>query len=76
MSVTDTSVRLIETAKAVPIGRWCSTEQVHAVLEGLWYRVSRRTVQRDLMKLCRPFGIDIRGGKSIGCEWRRTRPLE
>jgi len=77
MSTADTSIRLIETAKAVPVGRWCSTNQVHHALEALGYRVSRRTVQRDLLKLCRPFGIDLRGGdKSSGWEWRRTRPLE
>lgn len=76
MSGKDPAIRLVETARLLPIGHWRTTAQVHAALVELGYDVCRRTVQRDLVKLARPFGIDLRGTVQTGFEWRRTRSLE
>lgn len=74
----DAALRLVETLRCLPIGRWRSTGQVHAELTRRGYRVSQRTVQRDLLKLAGPFGIDLEETDDIGnpYRWRRTRSLE
>lgn len=76
MAGVDTCIRLIHTAKAVPTRRWALTAEIHERLKENGYLVSRRTVERDLMKLSTAFGLDIRGGGGNVYEWRRTRSLE
>lgn len=60
----------------MPVGRWMTTAQVHQGIEDAGHEVSRRTVERDLLNLARPFGLDLRGDRAGGYHWRRTRALD
>lgn len=72
------ALRLVQTARLVPLGRWTTTSAVHAALADLGYHVTTRTVQRDLWLLARPFGLENSGEGCAGdpYRWRRTRRLE
>ena len=74
MTCTSTAMRYIDMLLALPVGQWTTTASVHKHLASLGYRVSRRTVERDMRKLAEPFGVEMRPGHCVcpapppGCE--------
>jgi len=76
MSGTSTAKRLIETAMSLPVGEQITTEAVHGYLAKRGYRVSRRTVERDLLSIASLFSIDREGGRPDGYRWCRRVEIE
>lgn len=73
----ETTLRYIETLRCLPVGKWRTTGDVYATLRSLGHRVTKRTVERDLHKLAKPFGIELKElGGNLGNEWRRTASLD
>lgn len=72
----ETALRYVAMVRCMPVGRWVSTLQVQAALAETGYEVTKRTVARDMLKLARPFGLDLRGDRLAGYHWRRTRALD
>lgn len=73
----ETTLRYIETLRCLPVGKWRTTGDVYCILQSLGYRVTKRTVERDLHKLAKPFGIELKElGGNLGNEWRRTASLD
>lgn len=73
----ETTLRHIETLRCLPVGKWRTTRNVCQTLRALGYKVTKRTIERDLRKLAKPFSIEIKEwGGGLGNEWRRTLPLE
>ena len=70
MTCTSTALRYIDMLLALPIGQWTTTASVHKHIASLGYRVSRRTVERDMRKLAEPFGVEMRPGHGLSVEWR------
>lgn len=74
---TETTLRYIETLRCLPVGKWRTTGDVYFALRALGHQVTKRTVERDLHKLAKPFGIENKEwGGNLGNEWRRTISLE
>lgn len=67
-----TALRMVQMVASMPHNRWVTTPQVHATLADMGYRVSLRTVQRDLVKLAPVFGLQTRGSGYAAHEWKRT----
>lgn len=77
MSKLDATLRYLDTVLVLPVGRWRTTGDVHDALLAKGYTVSRRTVQRDLLKLAASFGIDLElRADAQDYLWRRTRHIE
>lgn len=76
MSGTSTAKRLIETAMSLPVGEQITTEAVHGYLAKRGYRVSRRTVERDLISIASLFGIEREGRRPEGYSWCRRVEIE
>lgn len=70
MTCTSTAMRYIDMLLALPVGQWTTTASVHKHLASLGYRVSRRTVERDMRKLAEPFGVEMRPVHGHLVEWR------
>lgn len=70
MTCTSTAMRYIDMLLALPVGQWTTTASVHKHLASLGYRVSRRTVERDMRKLADHFGVEMRSGHGLSVEWR------
>lgn len=76
MTGASTAKRLIETALALPVGEQVTTEAVHSHLAKRGYRVSRRTVERDLLSIASLFSIEREGGRPQGYRWCRRVAIE
>lgn len=76
MTAPSASIRLIETALALPVGEQVTTEAVHSHLAKRGYRVSRRTVERDLLSIASLFSIDREGKRPEGYRWCRRVAIE
>lgn len=61
--------RLIKTLGIVPRQGRISVADLHARLASLGFKVTRRTVQRDLNHLAGPFGISSDGARPQGWFW-------
>lgn len=72
---TSTSLRYVETVCCMPAGQWVSTQWVHEALREAGYTVSKRTVERDLLKLAETFGLERKGEPRHGYRWRCGRSL-
>lgn len=70
MTCTSTALRYIDMLLALPVGQWTTTASVHKHLASLGYRVSRRTIERDMHKIAEPFGIESRPVHGHLVEWR------
>lgn len=72
----DTAVRYVAMLTAMPVGQWLTTSAINQRLENRGFRVTQRTIERDLWKLAAKFGLeemDVGPKKKV---WRRTRDLE
>lgn len=73
----DPVLRLVETLRLLPLERPVTTARVHESLAARGYEVSRRTVQRDLMRLAPLFCVDVDGdARRDGYVWTRRASLE
>lgn len=76
--IQDTSLRLLVMLQCMPVNRWLEVTDIHARMEARGFVVSLRTVQRDLWKMARHFGLECIEASEHGRKlaWRRTRPMD
>jgi predicted DNA-binding transcriptional regulator YafY len=70
--------RLLDTLRLVPVGRNATALEIHQHLLALGYKVSRRTVERDLDALAIQYNLSCnRRSKPYGWAWasRQARPV-
>lgn len=70
------AIRMLSMVLDCPIGEAVTTRQVLNHLTGLGYKISKRTVERDLSVSCRLFGIKRMEGAGRCAEWKRVKRLE
>jgi hypothetical protein len=68
--------RIVSMVLACPLGEVVTTRQVWNHLSRLGYKISKRTVERDLSVSCRLFGIKRMEGAGRCAEWKRVKRLE
>jgi len=70
-------LRYIDTVLALPLGEWTSTAEVFTHVTKRGHAVSRRTIERGLVRLAGTFAIESREVvKTNGKVWRRLRAIE